>query len=67
MDIRTKDNELFYIGCMLSDAIERLERNLNNNKEKADNILNNPHLQTILTIKDKWVNRARNSNTKRKE
>ncbi len=59
MDIRSKDNELFYLGCVLSEAIERFEEILKNRLVSADSLLYDARFRSLLRIKDIWVAKAR--------
>lgn len=59
MDIKAKDTELFYLGCVLSEAIERFENILQNGLVSADSILYDSRFRLLLNIKNRWVAKAR--------
>lgn len=59
MDIKSKDAELFYLGCVLSEAIERLEKNLREGLVTAENILYDARFRSLLRIKERWVTTAK--------
>ena len=52
MDIKTKDDELFYLSCMIFSEFDKIHSQLlevNRNKRYY------PSLQHILSLKDKWL------------
>jgi hypothetical protein len=59
MDIKAKDNELYYLGCVLSEAIEKLESFLQNNLVTVPDILYDARFRFLLNVKAKWVAKAR--------
>lgn len=58
MEITTKESELFYIGCILSEAIEKVEKIIENNLSSSKTIMYDPHFQFLIEMKNKWVSSA---------
>lgn len=55
MDIKSKDAELFYLGCVISEAIERLENIIKKGIVSKENILYDSCFRSLLLLKERWV------------
>ena len=57
MDI-SKDNELFYLGCVLSEAIEKVENLLRERSIHKNNILRDSRFKKLIDAKERWIDAA---------
>lgn len=51
MCILNKNNELFYIGCLLAEAIEHMENAVTTSEK-------NKRFLSVIKIKNMWTNKA---------
>ena len=56
MSIKSKDNELFYLGCILSEAIERLDNILKEGVASHKSLLYDARFRFLMKIKEKFSN-----------
>lgn len=60
MDIKAKDKELFYLGCVLTEQIERIEKILQEGVASHSNILYDARFRSLIQTKDRWKEAAIN-------
>lgn len=55
MDIKSKDNELYYLSCLVCEALNDLEKIISNSIALRNKLLYDSRFQYLLSVRDKLI------------
>jgi hypothetical protein len=53
MSIKAKQNDLYYLGCLICEAINDFEILLTENLATAEKLIYHPHLQHLFALRNR--------------